>query len=194
MSGRRKYLIRGACFIGFLCPVPRQGVLVSSCADTLRGMGIHKRPVAISNRGVHPTILPEPEEFGILLSSKLRSQLCRRTPAGCSARSRLAITYSISYQKRLRKASQTSSTSSTGLNNPLLLLTHNLFPSQRSPPPKTGFRLLQTLAFLLLFPVDPDNSSRDADRDCENGIQSSAQVLESGSGSFREYSKRRTWR
>jgi hypothetical protein len=68
--------------------------------------------------------------------------------------------------------------SSAALPN-LLLHTHNLLrsgPGQRRPSSQTSLRLLKALALLFLFPVDPDHSSRDADRDCENGIQSSARI------------------
>jgi hypothetical protein len=60
----------------------------------------------------------------------------------------------------------------------LLLLAHNLLPSQRSPPPQTRLSLLEVLALLLLFPIDSDDCSCNTDRDRENGIQSSAWLLE----------------
>jgi hypothetical protein len=70
-----------------------------------------------------------------------------------------------------------STLSSASLHNLLLLLTHDLPPSQGRPSLQTSLRFLEALSLLFLFPVNSDRSSRDADRDREDGIQSSARIV-----------------
>jgi hypothetical protein len=54
-----------------------------------------------------------------------------------------------------------------------LHLSPNNLPSHLSPATKTLLGLLEALALLLLFAVDPDDSGSDTDRDGEDRVQSS---------------------
>lgn len=81
------------------------------------------------------------------------------------------------YQKTSQPLMTTSNTPLPDTSTNLLLLTHNFPPSQRSPTPQALLRLLEALALLLLFPIDPDRSSRKADRNGEDGIQSSVRRI-----------------
>jgi hypothetical protein len=49
----------------------------------------------------------------------------------------------------------------------------NNLPSHLSPAPQTLLGLLEALALLLLFAVDPDDGGGDTDRDGEDRVQSS---------------------